>query len=145
LVQPLAKVTLAKSRLNELEKQVNDFWKRKPFSVIKEIEEVTGNILYVLRINDAVPQRIATTAGENIHANRTALDLLVNQLIKSNGGEFSSDTGFPMYKYKKDLMPNVDRRLFGMSKQAQKQILGLRPYRRGNKKVLETSQSRHFR
>jgi hypothetical protein len=116
-----------------LKQHTKAYWDKKPFRVTIEVNEADGIANYVLQIAEDVPTNIAAIAGENIHANRSALDLLVNQLVKANGGEFTSDTGFPMYKFKKDLVKNVDRRLAGADESAKKQILGLRPYRRGDK------------
>lgn len=108
-----AKLHRARKHFAELVTLVNEYMNTQPFRFSEIGDAIVG------RVEKQVPQEINTVLGDVVHNLRSALDLLVCDLIRANEGQVTRDSAFPITK---DGIQNyhVKKQLAGMSPHAVK-------------------------
>jgi hypothetical protein len=129
---PRIKLARAARHIDELNEVASKYLQDKPYS-IESVEESNGDLVWRLNIDRPVPLEWSAIVGDSVHNMRTALDLIVWQLVEANGNQPSRDTCFPIAsgsgaQFEKALC----RSLFGASDQAVKLVKRLKPYAGGN-------------
>lgn len=131
------KINRAKEHFKELENEVSKFIKLSPYELIRTEQPSTGDILYKLKVHNYPPDRWSPILGDVIHNLRSSLDILVTQLVISNGSKPNKSTGFPVYTFKKDLKKGGFKKIKGVSPKVKKIIRLIKPYRRANRHLWE--------
>jgi hypothetical protein len=91
---PRLKVERADEHIRELEAAIKRFHETDPYSIVREEDADTGDLLYRLRLRGLPPQRFATIAGDTVHNLQSALDLLWCQLVEANGKTIANNDIF---------------------------------------------------
>ena len=130
---PRAKIARAKEHLADLAdlREGIRSSEPKPYAAVREIQ-TDGKL--VVRFKDVapLPQDVSLILGDLIHNLRSALDILVCDLIRHNGEEVTDDTGFPIVDRSNQLATRVKRKMKGAGKTAKEAVKGLKPYQSGN-------------
>jgi hypothetical protein len=130
---PREKVARAKEHVNDLNTKIAEFLASNPYAVVREVETETGDHVWRIKVREQPPQRLATIAGDAVHNLRSALDLLVGQLVEANGNTPGKGTMFPIGGSQTEYeSARGQRYIKGVSGAAQKAIDALKPYEGGN-------------
>lgn len=127
------KISRAKSHIRELENNIVDYIKSKPFKVIVEGEINSFNHLWTLRVKHEIPMLFAAIIGDVIHNLRASLDLLATELVEFSG-EDAKNVYFPFGNDAEGLEDMIKkRRINKAGEDVVKIIRSLKPYTGGNK------------
>jgi hypothetical protein len=126
------KVERAKEHVRDLETRMIGFMRQKPYRAVLSQEMATGQHVISAQVEEQPPIWWGAIAGDAVQNLRSALDLLVYQLVLSNGREPTSETGFPVGLSPSAYAALSERRLTGVAGAVRSQIDALRPYRGGN-------------
>lgn len=130
---PRAKLGRAKSHLEALHREVVGFHDSKPFRVVREPDPDGGWRARVEPWPPNIPAGIPLTFGDLIHNLRSALDILVCDLVRHNRPDALSDqTSFPFARHATHLKSAIKSKARGASNDVQRAILELRPFEGGN-------------
>jgi hypothetical protein len=88
------KVDRAKSHIREINNNIIDYLKTKPYRVVVEQDSNSPNHLWTLRVRNEVPQNLSAIIGDAIHNLRASLDLLASDLVDI-AGENTNNVYFP--------------------------------------------------
>ena len=128
-----AKVERAKEHFYALYGEYGAFFERNPFGFANYTNPAAGEQVYLARISRQPPTaRWGVIAGEIVHQLRSALDLLVWQLVLDNGGRpktGAGGTGFPICRTEDGYEKSSRTKLRGASETAVKAIENIQPYR----------------
>jgi hypothetical protein len=128
---PKIKLRRAKRHIVDLEKQIADFLKARPFRAVVE-SDGDGRQRIVFRVARAIPKDFSAIIGDVIHNLRAALDLLACDLVRLNGGS-DEDVYFPFCEDANYLETMIKKRhVDRAAPQAVDLIRSLQPYRGGN-------------
>jgi hypothetical protein len=92
------KVERAKEHISDLEARAKRFEEAEPYSVVSYCELDTGHLVFKVRGSDQPPLKWSAIAGDAIHNLRSALDLLVCEVVRANDNPVFEGTGFPVFK-----------------------------------------------
>ncbi len=92
------KVERAKEHVGNLETLIQGFFQCEPYKVIPYDEPDTGDLVYKVKVSAQPPLWWSAIVGDAIHNLRSSLDLLVCELVRAEGKEVKSNTGFPVFK-----------------------------------------------
>jgi|SoiMethySBSTD1v2_1073268.scaffolds.fasta_scaffold135553_3 hypothetical protein len=84
---PNRKIKKAKKHIGELQCEVTQFIARNPYRIVVERDRKTLDDLFVIRVQDQIPDDFAVIIGDAIHNLRAALDLLACDLVRVNGAD----------------------------------------------------------
>ena len=129
-----AKLDRADRHADELKEEIAAFFDREPFAIERH-EEISGKIVFRVRVREQPPLQISTIIGDAIHALRTSLDLLAGELVRANGGTPARATCFPIADTEGAFRQQLPKALAGASKKAIVAIRSLKPYRSGAAKL----------
>jgi hypothetical protein len=131
-VGPRVKIQRAKKHIHELDADIAAFLKANPYRVFTEDEADTGDKVWRVQVGKHPPPRWSAIAGDAVHSLRSALDLLISQLVLANGRTVTDKTAFPIWgaesKYKSG-RPGYAK---GASKAALDILYALKPYKGGH-------------
>jgi len=126
------KISRAKSHIRELENQIVDYIKSKPFKVIVEKKIGSSNHLWTLRVKHEIPMLFAAIIGDVIHNLRASLDLLATELVEFSG-EDAKNVYFPFGNDADGLEDMIKRRRINKAGEGVVDIVrSLKPYIGGN-------------
>ncbi|HCM1038940.1 TPA: hypothetical protein N2810_004436 [Vibrio parahaemolyticus] len=127
------KIVRAKSHIRELENQLVDYIKSKPFKVVVESEDGGSNHLWTLRVKHDIPMIFAAIIGDVIHNLRASLDLLAAELVE-HAGQDAKNVYFPFGNDADGLEQMIKKRRIDKAGQGVVDIVrDLKPYTGGNK------------
>ncbi|MBC5833198.1 hypothetical protein BVJ63_19550 [Vibrio cholerae] len=127
------KIVRAKSHVRELENQLVDYIKSKPFKVVVESEDGGTNHLWTLRVKHDIPMIFAAIIGDVIHNLRASLDLLATELVE-HAGQDAKNVYFPFGNDSDGLEQMIKKRRIDKAGQGVVDIIReLQPYTGGNK------------
>ncbi len=92
------KVERAKEHVGNLETLVQGFLQSNPYEAFPHNEPDTGDLVYKVRVLAQPPLWWSAVIGDAIHNLRSSLDLLVCELVRAEGKEIKTNTGFPVFK-----------------------------------------------
>jgi hypothetical protein len=130
------KLARARNKLDKLTETVNVYLATKPFEVTVEVQ---GNHqAIVCRVDPEPDESWADEMAEIAYQARSALDLLVPQLVVASGNPIKGGTHFPITRDHasyatpgKDGKSQRDKMLKGVASKYRKIIDGFQPYQRG--------------
>jgi hypothetical protein len=121
------KLTRAGEHLGVLLDEMQAFHSRSPFRTYRE--KSWGFTWVFAQFAETPPLRWAAIIGDVVHNLRSSLDILICQLVESNGGIPNDDTRFPMTKggaaSYRSLVKSATR---GVSADARVVLTGLEPF-----------------
>ena len=127
------KIVRAKSHIRELENQLVDYVKSKPFKVVIESEDGGSNHLWTLRVKHDIPMIFAAIIGDVIHNLRASLDLLATELVE-HAGQDAKNVYFPFGNDADGLEKMIKKIRIDKAGQGVVDIVrDLKPYTGGNK------------
>lgn len=137
----VSKVLRAREHLDSIDQELDAFFRR---SVLDFRERVTDvDYIFEVRLCEDIPSRLATIVSDHLSNLRSALNLLVCDLIRLNGREPSRKNQFPASRSKLSFKRECDDRLFGLSERSKRFFSLLRPYAGGIDLFWELSQVRN--
>jgi hypothetical protein len=130
------KLERSAEHLQELERAATMYLSEKPCAIVVEpfpgLHEEMGTQSWNARIRKPVPMKFAALVGDVIHNLRSALDLLVCDLVKING-QNTADVYFPFCPSAKHLSDAIrDRKIFRAGSDIVRLIESMKPYKGGN-------------
>jgi hypothetical protein len=129
---PLTKIARADEHIDNLEVEIRCFKKRDPYGFSIHNEADTGDRVYRAIVRENPPLRWSTIAGDAVHNLRSALDLLVWQLVLANQRTPGNHTMFPIARSANDYETRGTRQVEGISAPAKEVLDALKPYEGGN-------------
>jgi hypothetical protein len=118
---------------------VAQFLSGQPFQIVVTEEPKSGDLVYRVKIHTQPPLQWAAVIGDAIHNLRSALDLLVWQLVLANGGTPDTATAYPISKSAATFEKTMVR-VKGLSQEAQNLIRATKPYQGGNEVLWQLHQ-----
>jgi len=129
------KLERAKEHIRQLETEIRAFHERNPYRIVVEEEPQSGDQIYRVKIKEQPSPRWATIIGDIVHNLRSALDLLTNDLVRTNCKTPNRRTGFPIYESAKKFETQFFSKVDGASTKAIRIIGRLKPYKGGNQRL----------
>jgi hypothetical protein len=126
---PRLKIARAEQHIAELEKRIDDFFNENPHTVEIGNCPDSGDIVVNANFSGELPNDVATIIGDVIHNLRSALDLLVSDVVRQNGFEPSRNTGFPIYLDENGFNGGIDSKLKSAPANFVDFIKALKPYK----------------
>lgn len=127
------KIERADKHIGELHGAIKEWTDTDPYLVVPEDDLDAGDKVYRVRIREQPPaDRWSPIIGDAIHNLRSALDLLVYQLVLANGKTPYTGNGFPIYETEAEYKAKLPGKVQGTAKKARKVIDGCKPYKAGN-------------
>jgi hypothetical protein len=126
------KIERANRHISDLESEIQSYFGRNPYRVIREIDPKTGGYIFRLHIDEDIPSCISGIIGDIVHNLRAALDQLVSQLVIANSQQPSRRAGFPIAASIQKFEPDAQGKLKGIGVRANRLIRRLKPYKGGN-------------
>lgn len=126
------KLARAAELLNELRGEIVAFHASTPYKLSAEKEAGTGDHVVRVQILDTPPMRWGALIGDAIHNLRSALDLLVWQLVLHNGSTPGKKNSFPVFDHENDFLSGYAAQLNGTAASVAQRIKGIAPFEKGN-------------
>lgn len=128
------KIDRAKHHLEELQKEIDTFFKLQPYKISTKRDHQTKRLIYYLTDVLIVPDKIALISGDVVQNLRSALDHLAYDLfVKENKGTVSvKHIYFPIENDLQSYESEKVRKTKGISSEKLKLIDSIRPYKGGN-------------
>lgn len=123
------KVERAKEHVRDLERRVDEFMSRKPFTAVVARAPNSNHCVITALATEQPPMWWGAIASDAVTNLRAALDLTVSQLILHNGGKPGHETGFPLADTPAEFEEIRSVRLRGVDPATSAAIDRLRPYR----------------
>lgn len=134
-----AKLNRAKNILTHFSKDYKDFISTN-YKLIKEVDEATDKFNVRLRIKQQLPGDWGSIIGDIIHNTRSSLDLLITDLLLSNGMISTNKSAFPIFETEKDFLDKGKAKAEGIHADAWELIQETKPYKEGNVKLWQLHQ-----
>jgi hypothetical protein len=134
-----AKVKIARAarHIQELDAAARAYLASAPFA-LDCVELPNGDLLWRVKIRDAVPIEWSAIIGDAVHNLRSALDLLAWQLVDANGAIPSQGTCFPVTRSGPNHFTELRRRaLKGAETRAVRFVARLKPFGGGNEILVQ--------
>ncbi len=129
------KLERSAEHLQELERSAATYLSEKPCAIVVEQfpgMEAMKTQSWNAQIRKPVPMKLAALVGDVIHNLRSALDLLVCDLVKINGQNVAN-VYFPFCPSEKHLSDAIrDRKIFRAGSDVVRLIESMKPYKGGN-------------
>jgi hypothetical protein len=131
---PKLKVNRAKRHTAELEEAVATYLAREPFKVVVfPGDQGPRSVVIKFRVAEEVPKTFSTIIGDAIHNLRTALDLMMCDLVRLNGRS-AKGVYFPFAERPEHLdMMIREKKADRASPEVVELIRSMKPYRQGNR------------
>jgi hypothetical protein len=137
LFGPLAKVERAEHHVKKLAAVIQGFMQTNPYSISREEDAKTGDEVFWVEVSGSPDPTWGAIAGDIVHNLRSALDLLMWQLVEANGNTPNGGTEFPIFDHPvffndpKTFKAKVRRKVDGASQPAITLIESIQPYNAG--------------
>ena len=126
------KTERAKEHILDLQRRVDGFMRRRPYSIFIDRDPATGHHVIRAHVTEEPPIWWGAIAGDAVHNLRSALDLMISQLILANGALPDALSGFPIAGSAAEYEELRPLRLRGVAPEIAGRVDALRPYRGGN-------------
>jgi hypothetical protein len=129
------KLDRAKKHIIELNNDIINYVKSKPYRVVIESDPKSPNHLWTLRVRHEVPCHFSAIIGDAIHNMRSALDLLASDLVRANNGNVKN-VYFPFANDANSLEDAIEiRKIARAGEDVVNIIRSLKPYKGGNDRL----------
>lgn len=129
---PRLKIGRAREQIVELESAIQAHHDAGALELTAEPDDATDELVYRVRVRKELPMRITTIIGDAIHNARSALDLLICDLVRKNGHSVHKSNAFPIATTKGEFERAIPSRLRDVPAKAIALIRRLKPYDGGN-------------
>lgn len=132
---PRLKVERAKEHIVQLHAAIEKFVASDPYTHFTEDDPETGDLIYRVTVEPHANEGLgdlAVIAGDAVHNLRSALDLLMWQLVDASGGKPGRHTTFPIARSEKKFVSGSARCIKGASPAVQQLVAELKPYKGGH-------------
>jgi hypothetical protein len=126
------KVERAKKHIRDLEAAVKGFLDGEPYKLVPDRDPESGKYRPRVSVRQEPPDDLSLIAGDAVHNLRSALDLLVWQLVLANGQTPGDQTALPIARSAKLFETGGMGPIKGVSPTAENAIKALKPYKGGN-------------
>jgi hypothetical protein len=126
------KVERAKHHFGDLQARYERFQDTKPYPAVRYDEPHTGDLIYRVKVSEQPPLPWSAIIGDCVHNLRSALDLLVCEMVRARGKRVTDDTGFPIFKSADVFESDHARKVQGVPKVAVDLIKEAEPYQGAN-------------
>jgi hypothetical protein len=127
------KIDRAIEHLNYLEREITAFKDRGAYSVVRDDDPQTGDLVFKVRVSEELPLRWGAIAGDALHNLRSALDILWRQMMfPRGGGEANRKCAFLIYDSAEEFKRSNSRKVHGPHQAAVQVYRALKPYKGGN-------------
>ncbi len=135
LLGPRLKIERAKQHITDFNNEAAAFNARNPYRIVIEPHpERSGIMNFTVRVMEEFPDRLTCVVGDAIHNLRTALDLMIFNLVAPTNADMASRVQFPFAKSANSLKPTIDtRHIRRAGKEVVDAIIALEPYPGGNR------------
>lgn len=130
---PRAKVERAAENINLLNSAVGRFFETGPYEIVGEFDAECSQYVWSVKITQQPPLELGVMLGEAVHNLRSALDLLVWQLVLLNAGVPSRENYFVVARSKAEFDRRAGVRLQGIADAHFAFIEKLQPYHAGGR------------
>lgn len=128
-VGPKLKIKRAKKHIQELEREIGEFFEGNPYGLLTDIDPKTGEKVFRVRVYKTVPTHFSAIIGDIFHNLRTALDVMICDLVRLAGQDNTGGNGFPIFdSRKKFLKARPIGKIRGVTANAERLIEKLKPY-----------------
>lgn len=131
-IGPRLKVERAKQHVQQLSTDLGSFVKANPIGLIREDNAKTGQSRWRVTGVKPLPLMWSCYIGDTVHNLRSALDLLVCDLVRANGQQVRRKTSFPFSDTRKKFETDGLARIKGVSPTAIRLFQRLKPYKGRN-------------
>jgi hypothetical protein len=121
------KIERAKEHLENLSAEILGLNDLDPYDVVAKYEPESGDYVVRIETDYSPPLRWAAIAGDAVHNLRSALDLLVFQLVLANGKRPDTKTEFPIFLDPAKYKAGGPRKVKGADKATMRIFDGLQP------------------
>jgi hypothetical protein len=127
LTNTLAKLARADEHLAALDEEAREAGSREPCSVVMERQ---GDRTYIarVRISEAPPLRLGLILGDVLYNWRSALDNMIQPLVRLNGQTPGRNSSFPVFHDERDFESRGVKRIRGVSEEHAAIIASLQPF-----------------
>jgi hypothetical protein len=122
------KIERAKHHFRDLQALVERFLEAKPYRAVHYDDPHTGDLVHRVEVSNQPPRWWSAIAGDCIHNLRSALDLLVCEVVRARGKRIKDNTGFTIAKSAEDFEARYPRKVEGVPKVAVDLIKKAKPY-----------------
>jgi len=122
------KVSRAQAHFDAVNAEIGSFLNTRPYSVSLQNDPKTNDVIVEADALQEPPSSWSVLIGDCVHNLRTALDYLVTQLVKAEGGTPGNRHEFPIAFDPGYYSEHVPRKLAGLSKGTVDLIETLQPY-----------------
>ncbi len=129
---PRLKIERAERHRQELDDILVEIARRNPTEGYHERDHKTGENVYRVRIFEPPPNELSTIIGDIVHNLRSALDVLVCELVLADKGQIRRQSGFPIDRSEKKFVKSAHEKLKGLNPKASRLVHRLKPFRGGN-------------
>jgi hypothetical protein len=111
---------------------IDMYWKSSKWSLNKSIDPQTQEFVISITMFDELPTDLEAIVGDVLGNLRSALNLLIADMVRANGQAVSRQNAFPSAASHSNYKREAPRRLENISDKARHFINRLRPYTGGN-------------
>lgn len=122
------KVARARQHLHELDVLVQQYFTSSPFSNYETRDPQTGDDVVLIVVESPLSRLASAVSGDALQNLRSALDLMVCDLIRVNNKSPTANSGFPSSSDPTRVLPKIR----GVSSTAEKFLLRLKTIKRWN-------------
>jgi hypothetical protein len=126
------KIERAKGHISNLEEAIKAFFAREPYAILDQVDPKSGETIYRVQVKECVPIEFSAALGDIVHNLRSALDLLLCDLVRAAGNTVERRHGFPIFPSVKDYRAGAKGKISGVSPATERFIDRLKPYDGGN-------------
>jgi hypothetical protein len=122
------KVERAKVHFRDLQARYERFLEAKPYRAVRDDEPHTGDLVWRVEVSEQPPLYWSAIAGDCVHNLRSALDLLVCEMVRAEGERVTKDTTFLISKSADAFKSGYIGKIQGTPKVAVDLIKKAKPY-----------------
>jgi hypothetical protein len=126
------KVERAKHHFRDLQARYERFQDNEPYRAVRDDEPDTGDLVWRVEVSEQPPLYWSAVAGDCVHNLRSALDLLVCEMVRAEGNPVGEQNGFPIFKSAKAFKSGHAAKVNGAPKAAVDLIKHAKPYQGEN-------------
>ena len=126
------KVERAKEHFGDLQARIEGLQEDNAYKAIPYDEPDTGDLVYKVKIGNQPPPYWSAIVGDCVHNLRSSLDLLVCEMVRTEGNPVGEQNGFPIFKSANAFKSGHAAKVNGAPKAAVDLIKHAKPYMGAN-------------
>lgn len=127
-----AKVRRAATHIDAAYASIRDYLSTAQWEIGWSTDPKTRELVFQITMKQALPAELETIISDALSNMRSALNLLVSDMVRANQRQVSKQNAFPSAESKQKYAREVDKRLENVSLKARRFIDRLRPHGDGN-------------